>query len=338
MANKVVHIYDTETNSYIPVRYLDNGDGSYSLSARLNSGPEEGEISRVTLGGELVRITLDDEHPQVLFVDENGVGYGIKHINNKPRVSSMPYLYDIAEGNIPDHHEFEMFGYNPDVDISVEDVWTTGGSYVFPATPQQMELVSSSVEDDPDKGSSVAGSGIHTVTLYYLDSNYEEKTEDIVLDGTTEVTTVATNILRVNKLKAKVVGSSGFAIGTIAIRNLSNSPIYSTIDPTNTRSRNSIWTVPLGRTLYVTSMAGGCGVASASTATITLHASYDHDAEALRTFFLPHAEVIVGSGTGGIYRPFEIPLRFPEKTNLKCRATTTANNSIVSVGVRGWIE
>lgn len=338
MANMIVHIYDSETNDYIPVRYLDNGDGSYSLSARLNSGPEEGEISRVTLGGELVRVTLDDEHPQVLFVDENGVGYGIKHINNKPRVSSMPYLYDIAEGNIPGHVEFEMFGYNADIDIAVEDVWGAGGSYIFPAAPQQMELISSSVEDDPDKGGAVAGTGIHSVTIYYLDNLYQEQTEDVELNGTGEVTTVATNILRVNKLKAKVVGSSGGAVGTISIRNLTNSPVYSTIDPTNTRSRNSIYTVPLGKTLYVTSMAGGCGAASATTATIILNATYDHDAQALTAFFLPHAEVIVGSGTGGILRPFEIPLRFPEKTNLKCRATTTANNTIVSVGVRGWME
>jgi hypothetical protein len=119
---------------------------------------------------------------------------------------------------------------------------------------------------------------------------------------------------------------------------LNDTPVYSSIDPGNTRSRNSIYTVPLGATLYVTSLSGGCGSASASTATITLHASYDHEANALRTFFLPHAEVIVGSGTGGIYRPFEIPLRFPEKTNLKCRVATTANNTIVTVGVRGWLE
>ena len=26
------------------------------------------------------------------FVDENGIPYGVKHVANKPRVSSMPYL------------------------------------------------------------------------------------------------------------------------------------------------------------------------------------------------------------------------------------------------------
>jgi|WetSurSiteA1Bulk_404760.scaffolds.fasta_scaffold01970_1 hypothetical protein len=338
MPNKIVHTYDSETNDYIPVLYVDNGDGTYSLSTRLNTGEEEGEMSRVTLGGELVNVTLNDEHPQILFTDENGTPYGIKQVNNKPRVSSMPYLYDIAEGNIPGHSEFEMFGYNPDIDISAEDVWGNGGLYVFPTVAQQMELVSSSAEDDPDKGGAVAGTGIHTVTIYYLNNLYEAKTEDINLNGTGVVTTVATDIFRVNRIKAKVVGSSGVAVGTILLRHLSDSPVYSSIDIGNTRSRNSIYTVPLGKTLYITSLAGGCGAASSSTATITLHATYDHEAAALRTFFLPHAEVIIGSGTGGVVRHFEIPLKFPEKTNIKCRATTTANNSIVSVGVRGWLE
>ncbi len=34
----------------------------------------------------------------IRFQDETGTAYGIKHVNNKPRVSSMPYLFDIAEG------------------------------------------------------------------------------------------------------------------------------------------------------------------------------------------------------------------------------------------------
>jgi hypothetical protein len=45
-----------------------------------------------------------------MFVNELGVPYGVKHINNKPRVSSMPYLYDIAEGNVTDHVPFAKLG------------------------------------------------------------------------------------------------------------------------------------------------------------------------------------------------------------------------------------
>lgn len=285
-----------------------------------------------------VKVTLDSEQVSVKFVDENGTAYGVKHVQNKPRVSSMSYLYDIAEGNIADHSEFERFGYNGDIDQTAEDVWSTGGSYVFPTSDQQLELVSTSVEDDILTAGAIAGTGIHTVTLYYLDNTYAARTEDITLNGTGVVTTTATNILRVNSLKAKVVGSTGAAVGTITIRNLANTPIYSQIDPGNTRSRSSVYTVPLGKTLYITSIFVGCGAATATTATVTLQATYDHDASVLRTFFMPHAEVIVGSGSGGVYRPFELPIKMPATTDIKCRSTTTANNTIVSASLRGWLE
>jgi hypothetical protein len=283
--------------------------------------------------------TLDtaDGHVQHVIID-GPTGTANKFTDDKLRVSSMPYLYDIAEGNVSGHTEFERLGYNGDIDQVLEDVWSAGGAYVFPAAAQQMELVSSSVEDDPDKGAAVAGTGIHTLTLYYLDNTYAAKTEDIDLNGTGVVTTVATNILRVNALKAKVVGSSGAAVGTITIRNLADTPIYSQIDPGWTRSRNSIYTVPLGKTLYITSMVGGCGAAAASTTVITLRATYDHEAGAIRTFFLPHAEVQAGSGSGAFYRPFEIPIKLPATVDVKCSATTTANNTIVTVGLRGWLE
>jgi hypothetical protein len=49
----------------------------------------------------------------VQFIDENGSPYGIKQINNKPRFSSMPYLYDIVGGNITNHTPFSKLGYTP---------------------------------------------------------------------------------------------------------------------------------------------------------------------------------------------------------------------------------
>lgn len=273
------------------------------------------------------------------FVDEAGTPYGVKHINNKPRVSSMPYLYDIAEGNIAGHSEFERFGLNPDIDVAIEDIWTVGGTYIFPATAQQMELVSTSAADD----GSPLGTGIGVVTLYYLKTDGTAATEDITLNGTGVVTTVATDIFRVNSLKAKTVGTGRSAAGVISIRNLANTPIYSQIEVGNTRSRSSIYTVPKGLKLYVTSMFAGITFASAAanpsnSALLTLRATYDHEAGIVSTFFMPHAEISVGSGGGGVYRPFEIPLYFPAGTDLKVSASTSANNGSVSTGLRGWLE
>ena len=76
------------------------------------------------------------------FLDENGLPYGVKHVQNKPRVSSMDYLYDIAEGNVTGHTPWTKIGYNPAL-TTEEDIWSAGGLYVFPAAATQMEVVSS---------------------------------------------------------------------------------------------------------------------------------------------------------------------------------------------------
>lgn len=95
-------------------------------------------------------ITTEDS---VKLRDENGLAYGVKHVSNKPRTSSMPYLYDIAEGNVSGHSSWSKIGYNPTVATSEEDLWSAGGLYVFPTTAtMQMEVVSSLATADVDVG------------------------------------------------------------------------------------------------------------------------------------------------------------------------------------------
>ena len=148
----------------------------------------------------------------VRFLDQNGENYGIKHVGNKPRVSSMPYLYDIAEDNVADHDVFRILGYNGAIGTSLEDVWEAGGSYVFPAAGGiQMEVISGSADDDGDP----AGTGIQTVDIHYLDADHAEQSETVTLNGLTAVATTATDILRVNEFHASAVGSGGVAAGNI---------------------------------------------------------------------------------------------------------------------------
>lgn len=88
------------------------------------------------------------------FKDENGLPYGVKHVNNKPRVSVMPYLYDIAEGNVSGHANWSKIGYNPVVaDTAGEDLWSNSGLYIFPTLADlQMEVLSSLATADVDIG------------------------------------------------------------------------------------------------------------------------------------------------------------------------------------------
>jgi hypothetical protein len=255
-------------------------------------------------------------------------------------IVSKPYLYNIAEHEEVGHIEFELFGVNNDIDVVVEDVWENGGTYVWPTAEMQMELVSTSVEDDPMVGAT-PGTGVRTVTIIYLDDTFAEKTEDIDLNGTGVVTTVATDIYRVNRIEAKTVGSTGAAVGTISLRHLSDSPIYTSITPGNTRTRKAMYTVPLGYDLYITSATVGLMYLSTNqipnnSALLTVRANYSHRDDLKKAFFLPHAEI--PSGLGGFYRPFELPLHFPEGIDVKCSAISAANNCPISVGLRGWME
>lgn len=71
------------------------------------------------------------------FVDENGLSYGIKHVGNKPRVSAMPYLYDIAEGNVSGHTAKSIMGYNAALQNGVlEDITELSANAIRPAAAE----------------------------------------------------------------------------------------------------------------------------------------------------------------------------------------------------------
>jgi hypothetical protein len=66
----------------------------------------------------------------------------------------MPYVYDIAEGNVPNHFSHSSFGRAFNVNQTEVELWEVGGAYKFPGTPVRMQVVSSSSNDSP------SGSGV----------------------------------------------------------------------------------------------------------------------------------------------------------------------------------
>jgi hypothetical protein len=122
----------------------------------------------------------------IRMVDEVERPYGIKHIDNKIRVSAEPYLYDIAEGLVPGHSGWSKMGFNSDVQTAEEIISPQGGTYAFPTAKMQMAVSSSSVEDDPAvAGTGAAGTGLYSITIYYLDNDYIERSETVTLNGQT---------------------------------------------------------------------------------------------------------------------------------------------------------
>jgi hypothetical protein len=291
----------------------------------------------MTVDNALSTIDVRDAWP-VTFIGEDGLPYMVKHVNNKPRVSSMPYLFDIAEGNVANHTLFNKYAINDDIDSAAEeDIWCVGGSYVWPAAEMGMEVISSSVEDDPDKGGSVAGTGIHKVRIYYLDDEFTEKTEDIFLNGTTAVPTVATDIFRINRIRPLVVGTGLKAAGNIDVRHLSDAPIYSRIATGFTKGRQLIYTVPTGKVLYLYKISGSIGGATAPKyGRFTLRSTYDDISGSRNAWMTAYMET--GQSSGFWAMPMEGPLKFIAGSDLVMSAKTLDDNCYVTGAWRGWLE
>jgi len=255
-------------------------------------------------------------------------------IDKKVRVGSMPYGYDVAEGQIAGHTTFFKTGFNGDVDDAEEDMWAAGGMYVFPNAEMQMEVVSTSAND-----TSATGSGARTVKIWYLTSAFIEKSETISLLGLTPVATAATDIYRINAFRIMTAGGTGAAEGTIDIRHVANTPIYSRISIGNTRARNSIYTVPTGKTLYIAQLSFSCGnSAGGRYCRFTLRATYDDIIQGLSTLFYPYYEI--GIEDGAFNTALEFPLKFPTGTDIKISVIGDAGNSdaICTSAYRGWLE
>ena len=88
-------------------------------------------------------------------------GTAVKQIDNKLRVSAMPYLYDIAEGNVSGHTPWSKIGFNPSITTTEEDIWSAGGSYVFPTGATAMAVIGGATDDGSPaifSGTSTSGS------------------------------------------------------------------------------------------------------------------------------------------------------------------------------------
>ena len=122
-----------------------------------------------------------DKKVEASLVDENGDAYGVKHIGNKPRVSAMPYAYDIAEGNVSGHASFRALGYNAGVETPLEDITEYGGTIIQIATATAMQIDGANAADAGVAIYSEVSTGGSSTTL--VDTDEDFTAGDIVVAG-----------------------------------------------------------------------------------------------------------------------------------------------------------
>jgi len=102
--------------------------------------------------------------------------------------------------------------------------------------------------------------------------------------------------------------------------------VYSKIPAGKNATQNGYYTVPLGKTAYITSWFASTSINASTSVTFyqRLEGKTFKPVHPMNLFF------------NGVYWPFELPHAIPEKTDIYIGATST--NGIVSTAVHGWIE
>lgn len=229
----------------------------------------------------------------------------------------------IMQGIVPGYYLENIFGKNSDVDTP-EDVWEGGGDYAgFPLTTlETVSVLSSSALD------TAAGTGARTVRIYGLDGAYALQTEDVILNGVTPVATVNT-YRRVYRVEVLTAGTGTFNAGTITIRHTTTvANVFSIIPIGIGRSEAAVYTVPAGKTGYITVYRAGCSDSTANKIEIALKVRpFGGATVQLRSVVTADGDTIEVQVLGG--------LRFEAQTDIVLRVTSVQNPNAAVIGSFG---
>lgn len=259
--------------------------------------------------------------PYIRLLDETGAEYGIRQIDSKPRVSSMPYLYDIAEGNVAGHTPLQVLGYNAAVGTTEEVISDISGTQVYLSAAEQLKIVSASGNDD------VGGTGALTMQIYGLDTNYAEQNEIIILTGASAVTTV-NSYLRIFKAIVRTAGAGGKNAGIISIKDNGATNTLLQIAAGNNESLAAIWTVPANKTFYMVILYTSVGITKQTQVKLYIRPLNE-------VFQLKHHMTVQD---GHVHHEMKMPRSIAAKSDIEIRGIASGGGGAISAGFDGWYE
>jgi hypothetical protein len=225
--------------------------------------------------------------------------------------TTEPFYLQVARNQISFHKSNFKFGFNSDIDDSLETVWAQGGLYSYLASASVLKVSSSSTADTS------AGTGARTVELSGLDTNYDEISETVTLNGQTAVNTT-NEFLRINRMVVRSAGSGGQNAGVIyAGTGTVSSGVpankYATIAIGDNQTLMALWTVPRGYTAYLLQTD------------ITVATTQNNKYCTVHLVARPNGEVFqikdkFVKAESSVHQGYTIPLKFEEKTDIEVRA------------------
>jgi len=236
---------------------------------------------------------------------------------------NQDFFLKIAEGQIEGMRTFSIPGRRDGVSATgladISQIPSTAAIFVIPDPDgQQLEILSNNAAD------SSGGTGIQLFELEFLDSNGDEQQEEILLNGTSPVATVSTDIDKIQWMHGEEVGSNTVSEGNITLRQSTavGTEVYEFIEAGGNQSLSARYNVPAGKTGYI---LGWQVSAVTKVVDFRLRANVDRFDRTLQSAFNFQDAVIVDTTPSGW-----TPLPF-----LKCPAGAQIKVSGVSAAAGG---
>ena len=226
---------------------------------------------------------------------------------------------NIAKGNVTGKTAYRSYGHNHSLAATNETVRSLSTTTEYLDKGANLEVFSTSANDD------TSGTGIRTVRITGLDADWAYATEDITLAGEDTLTTV-NEYIRVFGFSGVTCGSGGIAADEIYIENATNDTTLAAILVNKTRSYSAIFTVPLGKTFYLTQIYASTAAAVLTNVSLWVR----HDGEAWQE--KAGMQVWLSGNT----ITFDFPYKLEAKTDIELRAK--GNTGDVVAGFQGWYE
>ena len=244
----------------------------------------------------------------------------------------------------------QPYADNATVGTSFETISNTNADQVLPVIAgADIDLVSGSAADD------VGSTGATEVTVTYLDDNFNQYTQAVAMDGTTEVEMTEQNISFIQKAEVISSGTGLAAAGAITIADVTGGGVHAVIDAGSKESGNCTWKVPAGHTGYVhgfwydvDSVAAGQGTAEIALQVAHAEASGVANSETWRTVAKVTVvendnDIVAATGgnqnnNGSFSFPGNIPFVVPAKSMVRLAAKSPAAVAVTagfSMSVQG---
>lgn len=173
-------------------------------------------------------------------------------------------------------------------------------------------------------GGENAGSGARTVLIEGLDENYDEVSETVNLNGTTNVNTTNSYTM-IHTMTVKTAGSGATNAGEITATAASDATVTSTIAASAGRSTAAIYMVPRNKIAYVTAVHASIQKATDAEVDVDLRIKEYGETEVTRqTLAIESAAELTAD------HEFASPIAVAEKGLIKLRATTDTDNADIA--------